>query len=85
MSADIQGRQTTHKAALLETRAGKRSSCLHGKAEIYSPPLSKIPAVRACREMANSYTGHWVSVQGLMGPQISYVGRCVPKNTLRNM
>lgn len=38
MSADIQGKRTVHKAVLLETRAGKRSSCLPGKAAIYSPP-----------------------------------------------
>lgn len=45
MSADIQGKRTAYKAALLETRAGKRSSCLPGKAAIYSPspPKSQLP------------------------------------------
>lgn len=88
MSADIQRRRARHKAALLETRAGKRSSCLPGKeANFTSPPpipkkkKKKIPAVRACREIANSYTGHWCSVQGLM----AYVGRCVfPKHPLKS-
>lgn len=36
MSADIQRRRAKHKAALLETKAGKRSSCLPGKEAKYS-------------------------------------------------
>lgn len=30
------------------------------------------PAARACGEMANSHTGHWVSVQGAMGHRNSH-------------
>lgn len=64
---------------------GKGAAVCPGRRQYIHPPPSKIPAARACREMANSYTGHWVSVQGLMEPQISYGGRCFAENTLRNM
>lgn len=47
MSADIQGMRTAYKAALLETRAGDRSSCLPGKAAIYSPPSLQNPSCQS--------------------------------------
>lgn len=63
-------------------RQGKGAAVCPGRRR-NTPPhkKKKIPAVRASREMANLYTGHWCSVQGLIGPKIANVGRFVFPNT----
>lgn len=78
----FRGRRMQHKALLLGAGWGVKSSWLPRQAAIVRPP-SPPPQLSEPGAMVNSHTGHWASVQGLMGHRNShciYRKVCVPDN-----